>query len=249
MSSPCEYHKDCDIGMYCQSTTCTPVISRGQQCDNSALQQCEFGSDCFNGKCVGYATVSNEKALYPTTSSFVCDTFHADFGTSDPDTRYCNFAPNLIPEDFSRDASDLNCLYNLYETDTGKYFETNFTAICGFNEDDKYYCPKFLGESDFADNSKSYREMWKNTFNCHIESNKVNCKDVKEQGYRTTMAEFRRDEMQTLTPESYPRVANNAECTRDIINVEYWNVAKASGYYHTGMVAMMTTILALFALW
>jgi hypothetical protein len=183
------------------------------------------------------------------TSRLVCDTFHADYGTYDTENRFCHFAPNLIPEDFSRDISDLNCLYNLYETDTGKSFETNMTAQCGFNEDDKFYCPKFLGEADFADNAKEYRDMWTNTFACHVESNRINCKDVIEQGYLRTMARFTRDDMETMTEISFPLVANNAKCARDTINAAFWKVAEASGYLHTGVVAMMGMVFVLFSLW
>uniref|UniRef100_A0A7S3J7M0 Uncharacterized protein n=1 Tax=Euplotes harpa TaxID=151035 RepID=A0A7S3J7M0_9SPIT len=156
----------------------------------------------------------------------VCFTFYAEKGTKDKDNFYCGYSMTIEGgEVFNRsDPNNLICKYKAYSSDTGADTTAEYPAKCGLNKDTDHYCPKWKGEFDFAGQMADYRKMWNNTFNCHIETNQLYCKDVHDKGYRSLMADWLKDIIETANEDSYALYANNDECMRKIVNRGYWQV-------------------------
>lgn len=224
----CLQHKDCNNGLYCLDKTCAAVKARGEACSLANGEMCAFGTDCFEDKCVPYGTIRNKKALGAGNNDFLCSSFYADNGWTNTTFRFCTYPPTLNNEDdFERkDPTNLDCEYTVYVPETADPEKKNMTAKCGFNQNDSHYCPKLKGEFDFRGQVEDYQKMWNNTFNCHVETTKIYCKDVKTQGYRKLFADWLKDDLETESESSYALYANNADCTHDIINAGYWAIRR-----------------------
>lgn len=247
--SDCQYHRECNVGLYCLNKVCSQIKRRGETCDLAMGHRCEFGSDCFQGTCTQYGTVVNKKAIAEENSEFLCYSFFASQGVKDTSRIFCTYPPSLVPENFDRpDPNNLDCEYKMYESDTGEFFHKNLTAKCGFNEDNAHYCPKFRGEFDFAGQAQEYRNMWNNTFNCHIETSHLFCKDVTERGFKQLMAHWLKDIWETSSEDSFALVANNPKCSRQIINRAYWEIVAATGsaYLNTGVRGLLAVVMLVF---
>jgi hypothetical protein len=84
--------------------------------------------------------------------------------------------------------------------------------------------------------------MWNNTFECHVNSIGVNCKDLVNKGYRSTIAAWLADEFETTYPRSYATVVDNAECIKETITSAYWYVKNIhSAPIFTGIIGIVAS--------
>jgi hypothetical protein len=243
VNAACNDIIDCDNGLFCNNTSiCAPVKQSGETCSVSINEVCAFGTDCYYGVCRKFGTIHNEKALLVGANEYLCHSFYAAQGTNG--SYFCVNPPALISDDFERsDPNNIMCNYTTYQAGTGERVDGVLeTANCGFNMENSHWCPVYKGEFSFADQSSEYREMWNNTFACHVESNGLNCVDIGDRGYRTLIAEWIVDEFETGDPENYAFVADNAECIKDTINAAYWYVKNIhSAPIFTGVVGMIVS--------
>jgi hypothetical protein len=165
-----------------------------------------------------------QKALDDRNSQYLCHSYFADQGKNG--SNFCVYAPTLIKEEFERpDPEDLDCVYTAYEPDTGERIEDKtFSAYCGWNDNNSRWCPRFKGETSFAQDIKDYHRMWEQEFNCHVNSHGLYCKDLRERSFERIMRNWLIDEFETAFPQSFAQVAQNPQCIRDSVNAAYWHL-------------------------
>jgi hypothetical protein len=234
----------CNAGLHCKASVCVPVKQSGETCDRTKGDVCAFGNDCFRGKCKRFGTVVNEQALETGASMYLCHSFYAAKGTNG--SNFCVNPPALIGENFNRsDPNDIMCNYTAYQPGTGDRIDGRLEpAHCGFNMINSHYCPRYKGEFSFADQAQEYRSMWsENNFTCHVNSNHIYCKDVIDKGFRRSMAAWIVDEFETILPESYSLIANNAQCIRETATAAYWH---AKNLYSATIFGVLGMIISAF---
>ena len=214
---------DCDTMLYCHwfDDKCAPAIPLNQPC--SGYERCAFGSLCNNGTCTAYGSVPNKGTIDSVDNDMLCSSFFAD--TKDDDYAYCGIGPkNNFDNMYKRTGDDLNCSYNYYDPITEEHEYKNYTAICGPNSDDYFYCPKQRGDEEFSKNLTQYQALWQETnYNCHVESSIVYCKDIIDKGKQKQMTEFLINYVMT-DGESYPTFANNPDCVKKMINFYFYEI-------------------------
>jgi hypothetical protein len=162
--------------------------------------------------------------LYPDDDSdtrtmyWVCENFYAVITeqTSEGGTKRlleCTNGPEKAfgDHEYPRTDGNLDCVYNMTRT-SGGGVTLNFTelAICGYNRDDKFYCPVRRGAAEFSSQNALDRTTWSLAPNtCHHRTTIQYCKDIlynigRSVGFRN----FLRTEWMT-TGDNWPLVANN----------------------------------------
>ena len=248
--SSCIYNRECDVGSHCLNKVCTKVIEKLEECHEDQGDKWAFGTMCHQDVCKPFAELSVGDEITSKDYEYLCNTFHAENAEIDSNKILCGIAPKLIDGNFRKpDPEDITCNYTAAYPDTqDPYFKIEY-AKWGTNQDDAHYCPKFRGE--ISDNkNKEYQRMWKQGFNCHVNSNSVYWKDVIDAGYEELMAEWETDMFETESDYSYPLVANNKEWLKGILNREYWKYESeedsAYGLTKMTLVALMTIIMLFF---
>jgi hypothetical protein len=240
---------DCEVGHFCQveddrELSCQALVKVGQPC--RANVKCEFGSLCANHTCTRIGSLPTgtlynltDSELYSDPSDdergmyWVCENFYAVLTNIMPEgtTRRlfeCTNGPERAFEEYGRTDGNLDCIFNMTRTSEGGQ-TVNFTetAKCGFNKDDRFYCPARRGATEFADRNRIDRETWRNApTTCHIRSTIHNCVDIKNDPARSVaFRDFLRTEWIT-TGDNWSLVANNDRCVGNSIasTASYWRL-------------------------
>ncbi|CAI2369652.1 unnamed protein product [Moneuplotes crassus] len=120
------------------------------------------------------------------------------------------------------------------------------TPLCGFNKDNKAYCPIFVGDDIALD------LIWKSIqraehLNCHRHSHIGHfvqgrvCKEFYDISH-TMEAFYGFRAGQVLTPQTWANTANNDECVRKTITFRHWN-GFDSAYNHALFVITMSSLV------
>lgn len=140
----------CATGNYCNANKCTANIASGAACD-AATTGCEFGTSCVETIVGAEAAKKNCEPWFSiadgtqvtylggmdVTLWHFCKS--AQTFTKD-DKTYCVTA-STTKEDVTAASDTCTVVEFVDETDFTKSSEKANTGKCGFNQDDKKYCP------------------------------------------------------------------------------------------------------------
>lgn len=249
-NATCTADIDCSEGNFCYTNptdatrTCQPVIRIGQPCSGAA--RCEFGTLCANHTCTRVGSLAtgtffnitdDERFTAVDTDArpmyWICQTFYAvitEFTSAGGDKRLfeCTNGPEKAFTDYTRTDGNLDCIYNMTRV-SGGGVTLNFTeqAKCGFNRDDKFYCPSRRGANEFSKENAADRTTWSSAPNtCHHRTTMQYCKDVEGNiGRSLGFRNFMLHEWRT-TGDNWPLVANNDRCVGNAIAAtrNYWRL-------------------------
>ena len=233
--------------LFCSSEKkCAKVTAVNQTCTDA--DKCAFGSECYDGKCVAYGKVVNRKNISSTDDDLLCATFFADIVDG---TAYCGYGPHsLFNNNYTRTGDDLNCTFYYRNPKTEDVEDKNYTAACGPNSDDYFYCTKLRGDDEFSNNLPKYKALWQETnYTCHVDSSIFYCKDIIDKGKQKLMAEFFFNYL--ITNEGvYPMLANNPDCVKEMINSYFYEIEdlEDSSYYRYSTLTLGLISILLLAL-
>lgn len=151
----CVDDRDCDKGMYCKAGTCKSVIGPANltPCNTAPadnVNDCGFGMLCVdfgNGpRCQQWATLANGQKL-PTIYTKNADGVLLCNETTLSEDKTCMPAP-VSTGPTGPQATAVQCEYNTFTDPANPTTPTKNTiaAMCGFNQDSNFYCPKFGGD-------------------------------------------------------------------------------------------------------
>ena len=258
----------CAEGHFCytnpddQTRSCQPAIRAGQPCSGAA--RCEFGTMCANHTCTKVGSLKTgtffnitDDEIYPNDDSdvrtmyWVCENFYAVITeqTSEGGTKKLFECTNGLEKTFgdneyARTDGNLDCIFNMTRT-SGEGVTLNFTetAKCGFNRDNKFYCPSRRGAAEFSRENAADRTTWSSAPNtCHHRTTIQYCKDIEGNiGRSLGFRNFLLHEWRT-TGENWSLVANNERCVGNAIAATraYWRLidsATSTVLSYVGVVA------------
>jgi|JI10StandDraft_1071094.scaffolds.fasta_scaffold512150_1 hypothetical protein len=243
LTDACTLDQECYPGLFCNQTSkkCDNVSKVGAVC-NSTLP-CEFGTFCANGTCTQFGTFDAGKRFFvnDTTSDFgklvdtrimrLCKTFWAEStGVLTDDKKFtmfeCTKGRALKDAKSSRGIGDDDqCQYNVTFAN-GTSYQVAEPAICGYNTDGMYYCPKRRAEVDYKSNNDADVSTWGGykDLGCHHLSTIQYCRKIEDNpvislGFRLALkSEMERD--------VYPLIAKNDKCVGEAITttLNYYRV-------------------------
>jgi hypothetical protein len=80
---------------------------------------------------------------------------------------------------YDRSDNDLDCSF-IQTLKDGSKDSLTLTAKCGFNEDNKSYCPMRRGDAEFSKENRDDAETWSSApSTCHIRTTIQYCKDIE----------------------------------------------------------------------
>jgi hypothetical protein len=162
-----------------------------------------------------YAVITEQTSEGGTKKLFEC--------TNGPEKAFKN-------NEYARVDGDLDCIYNMTRT-SGEGVTLNFTetARCGFNKNNKFYCPKRRGATEFIKENAADRITWALAPNtCHHRTSILYCKDILDNIRRSVgFRNFLRTEWMT-TIDNWPLVANSDKRVTNAIAFTryYWMLSE-----------------------
>uniref|UniRef100_A0A7S3KNC0 Dickkopf N-terminal cysteine-rich domain-containing protein n=1 Tax=Euplotes crassus TaxID=5936 RepID=A0A7S3KNC0_EUPCR len=269
----CTDDRECNPGLYCKkggalaSNKCEPVANVTQACSNDI--RCQFGTQCVNKTChrfgnltVGtrfeildshlFGTITKD-TLYNTTIGRVCETFFAfNTGVKSNDGNFlfeCTEGLKKNFDSYKRRDDNLDCSFN-HTFANGTSTEYNYTAVCGFNLDDNFYCPSRRGAEEYSEHNFRARETWERSTNltCHHRSSIQYCPAIQNDFFwNKAFSDVRRTEFIT-EGDNWPMVANHDRCVGQTIKktMNYWRIIDSSYSSFIGIAtisAIMTSLM------
>lgn len=250
-NATCTTDMNCREGLYCTTgaaRSCQPVIPVGQPCNGTA--RCTFGSLCANNTCTRMGTlktgtrynITDDEVFTTPTADFrvmywVCENFYALLTDITPDGQTkrlleCTEGPQ---RDFTEDArvdTNLDCkFYHNRVWGDGKPMNTTEQARCGFNQNDKFYCPSRRGSKQFSSENGADRTTWGTApATCHHRTTIQYCREIESNiGRSLGFRNFLRTEWRT-TGDNWPLVANNNRCVGNAVlqTRAYWRIVDSA---------------------
>ena len=257
-NATCRNDLECEAGLFCQEAmdttlTCQPVQRIGQPCNGNL--KCDFGGLCVNHTCTRIGTLPTgtffnvtDDEVYPDINSDVrsmywaCENFYAVITNkiSQGGDRFlfeCTNGPEKAfgDNEYARAEGNLDCIFNMTRT-SGEGVTLNFTetAKCGYNRDEKFYCPSRRGAAEYKTQNSLDRATWSNApTSCHLRTTIQYCRDIEgDIGRSLGFRNFLRTEWIT-TEDNWSLVANNDRCVGNAIAFtrSYWRlIDSATGF-------------------
>lgn len=201
--------------------------------------------------------------LYPNDDSdvrqmyWVCENFYAVITEATPEEGStkrlfeCTNGPEKAfgDNEYARTDGNLQCIFNMTRT-SGEGVTLNFTetAKCGFNRDNKFYCPSRRGATEFSRENAADRTTWSTAPNtCHHRTSIQYCKDIEGNiGRSLGFRNFLLHEWRT-TGDNWPLVANNERCVGNAIVAtrEYWRFIDSATSTVLSYVVVATSVIVM----
>jgi hypothetical protein len=273
LNSTCQEDRQCNPGLFCSSIadpknkTCQPVLEENAACNATA--RCVFGTMCANNKCTRlgsfeegtiFTIVDEELFPQPDISAelerpmyWMCETFFAmntnktqEGGIND--LFKCVKGPEAQFTEQTRTMDNLTCVFNLNDTN-GETKAFQEYAICGFNRDDKFYCPKRRG-SMFSAETLADRTTW-NTFapkECHHRTSIQYCPQIENNPVvSASFRAFLRTEWET-TDDQGALVSNHDRCVGNAVGItrDYWRIRDNATSKVISVIALVAVLMITF---
>lgn len=264
----CTMDIDCNAGFSCNrgNMTCVATLGTGANC--TADIKCGFGHVCADGTCQRFGSIAtgsnvtfedNELAADQTIDnsgviSWGCASFVAR------KTDWVNETTNLpiyqcisgYEKNFTEYANDqpTTCAWTInYGNGTvGPTGEITEPAVCGYNIDNKIYCPQKRSEMEHKSELSAAITTWASAPNtCHIRSSIQYCKAIEDDVLKSVPFRAVGEFIWRTTGDNYPLVANSNRCIGNSIKTtrEYWRIVDSA----TGtMLSYFGVIASLFVL-
>jgi hypothetical protein len=273
LGGTCGATNDCPVGHWCPSDTrnCTVHADDGANCTN--VSQCGFRRDCIeivtNGTaatatCVPWGSLANGDTFTRTVSG-ASGELNAVLGASD----VCKSAVQTTISGISQcrsgerntvqGRSNLEkntvgetCVTQQYTNDTLAGYDTTVNSstvsICGFNQDNKSWCPLLGGDDEVVDFISAFTTVW-NTITCHKNSGASGqgsiCKAQQDaegiaDGWRVYQYLI-----QTSSEVAFATTANNDRCVAETITSNFWQGQFMSAYTVSAISSMFVFIVSI----
>lgn len=266
--STCTVSDDCPRGHYCTGATpvCTALLADGATCTTSAA--CGFRRSCIQldgattSVCVAWGTKSNgDKFTRPNaeassevnadlTASDVC---MSGFETTVEGSVQCRSGDRNKVQGRAALAKATNgesCDILRFTSDTLADFATGVpattTSKCGFNKDNRAWCPLLRGDDEVVNTISSFVKVW-NTISCHKNSGSSQgsvCKaqrdaqDTKD-GWKVFQLISQASDDQT-----FANTALNDNCVENTIMANFWQGHGKGSAYKVSAVASLFVLIA-----
>jgi hypothetical protein len=268
----CAVTNDCPVSHWCtgDSPVCTVHTDDGETCSN--VSECGYRRDCIeivtNGTaaaatCVVWGSLANGDQFTQTITG-ASGEFNAGLAGSDvcksgrqvtiDGTMQCRSADRNKVQGrayLKKDTAGEECVFDQYRADTLAEFDTPVEgkdfALCGFNKDNKAWCPLLLGDDEVLDIISDFNIVW-DAAKCHKNSGAPGsgsgsvCKaqfDIQDlnEGWR-----FFHYIIQTATPFAFANSAYNDQCVADTIMSNFWHGRFDSAYAASAFTSMFVLI-------
>lgn len=149
----CSIHKDCDVGLYCNSNyVCAELKEAGETC--SSEWDCNKFHGCNNGICTKYFSI-----YAGSTTEVECSGYYSSFCESgncaDKDGAYVCIKAFT----YDKGGEIVKCSSSLDCGATSGSYTVNYKCYCGLNIYGYAYCALLAGSS-YWDDYKSFMNNW-----------------------------------------------------------------------------------------
>ena len=255
-NAPCKDTLECQANQYCNENKCTPVIDDFERCDINN-PGCKYGSVCttyqtglnFYGKPVMSVLefcipLFSQKVEYPrgdyTTqigepNGLLCESGHF---ITDSNKYYCMNAPYKLTSITEGFEEGTECFFWAYLDKSDPHFKSKQKELakCGFNNNNLAYCDIHAGDSPYKEYISAYKNVLSKNLSCNPKSTK--CASLYSHANAAFPA-LERHALYKIQPNGNANVADNDECVRDEITVDYW------GADHALLITLCTGLLSL----
>lgn len=269
----CGITNDCPVGHWCTGAplVCTPHANDGANC--TAASECGFRRNCIeivtNGTaapatCVAWGSLANGDTFTQTVSgasgelnadlekSAVCKSGQQT--TIDFIIQCRSGERNLVQgrSNLEKDNVGTECMTLRYTNDTLDGYGTTVNdttySACGFNQDNKSWCPLLAGDDEVVDFISAFTTVW-NTITCHKNSGASGTGSVCKEQYD---AEGLNDGWrvyqyigQTSSDVAFATTANNDRCVAETITSNFWQGQFMSAYTVSAISSMFVFIVSI----
>jgi len=225
---------------------CNVTVARDTNCTDNI--KCHFGNFCGNGTCRAFGSIpsgslftvqDNELAPLQTAdnsmvASRLCNTFVAiksEKVTNLPLYQCIDGYEKGFDSYSSAEARQCNYTANFGNGTKGTTGAILAPSICGYNRDNKMYCPmKRSVKEHSSENSNAARTWLDAPTTCHVRSSVQYCKDIEGNDLRSIAF---RATMQTdwrTVGENFPLVANSDRCIGNAVAATraYWRIVDSA---------------------
>jgi hypothetical protein len=268
----CAITNDCPVSHYC-STGDSPVCTVHTD-DNAActtVDECGFRRTCIEkvtdgtaaaATCVAWGTLANGDEFTQTVTGASSGLNAAVLGTSQvcnsglqtniDNTNQCRSAnKNKVQgrDNLKKDNAGESCVTQQYTADALVDWDTpveaNTLSVCGFNTDNKAWCPLLAGDDEVVNFVSDFTTVW-NTIKCHKNTGASGvgsvCKtqfdaEGSDDGWKVYQYL-----VQTSGDISFANTAMNDKCTAETIMSNFWQGQFDSAYTVSAITTMFVFI-------
>lgn len=250
-NATCTMDIECNAGFTCNrgNMTCVATVSTGESC--TADVKCDFGHVCAYGTCQRFGSIptgsnvtfeDNELAADQVADnsaaiSFGCASFVAR------KTAWVNETTNLpiyqciagYEKNFTdyANAEPTVCKYTInYGNGTkGQTGDVEEPAVCGYNLDNKIYCPMKRSEMEHQKENEAAASTWSTAPNtCHVRSSVQYCNAIEGDILKSVPFRAAAESFWRTSGNNYPLIANSNRCIGNSIKATraYWRIVDSA---------------------
>lgn len=236
VGATCRSTGECDVQMFCENSMCEPEKAVGSQCRNS--DECGWGVSCFTDpknfekRCVTLLSLPDGTEVgMSDRNAYYCQSSNV-FKRESDSMRICSPGDVSITTYSSGLPLGEKCFYKHFNdtSNWNNYVVMSSEAQCGFNQDDKAYCPQRKGDSVYSDYIRQLTDAYAANLNCNYLSDEhyhgaldFDCAEFIAKFGKDSSFNLLHVQANFLIEENGSHiVANNPSCVKDAITAPFW---------------------------
>lgn len=217
LSSLCFASSQCDVGLYCNGTSCESLITSGNICLEDS--ECKNNYGCLDYNCVSYfsATPGTQVLTCENSQNMLCSTGSCQISELGAFVCVSLIATSSqLPKNCLNDA-DCTIVDSVVSYSTG--------CQCGYNSNAEAFCYLAPGDLDYK-MYMNYMKTWlasPNITSCHSmrKMEPICIETYASYEFYVNLTYYQE------TVNGFPSVQNNDKCIQNIYTPSYWQAANA----------------------